>query len=189
MARWQSGTAERLQAAALQLFVSKGFRATTAAEIAAAAGLTERTFFRYFSDKRDVLFHGQASYVQLFLDGIENAPAGAPPMDLVGAALDSAASMFTDKRRPFARMRQTVIAENPELRERERHKSAQRALELAGALRRRGVGEPAATLASESGATVFGVAFAQWTAEGEQRALGQIVESVLDELAGLTGRA
>ena len=51
---------------------------------------------------------------------------------------------------------------DPELRERERHKMAELAQLLAEALRGRGVTEPAATLAGESGATVFGIAFAAW---------------------------
>src|ERR1700709_744766 len=117
MARWQPGTAERLQAAALDLFVSQGFRATPAAEIAERAGLTERTFFRYFGDKRDVLFRGQEEFAQAFLSGIEQAPTDTPPMDLVAAGLHSAADFFPDERRPFARMRWAVIDQNPELRE------------------------------------------------------------------------
>ena len=56
MVRWEPGSAERLQKAALELFATRGFEQTTATEIAQSVGLTERTFFRHFSDKREVLF-------------------------------------------------------------------------------------------------------------------------------------
>ncbi len=185
MARWEPGAAERLQKAALDLFTTRGFDQTTAADIAQAAGLTQRTFFRYFSDKRDVLFHGQDQFVQVFLSGIDAAPTDAPAMELVASALASAAALFPDSRRPYALMRQTVIDANPALRERERHKLADLAGEIAGALRARGVREPAATLAAESCTSVFGIAFDQWIREPQRRSLAGIVAAVLDELAAL----
>ena len=185
MARWEPGAAERLQKAALDLFTTRGFEQTTAAEIAHAAGLTQRTFFRYFSDKRDVLFHGQDLFVQAFLSGIDAAPADATAMELVASALTSAAALFPNAQRPYALMRQTVIDENPALRERERHKLADLAGEVAGALRARGITEPAATLAAESGASVFAVAFTQWIRERRRRSLADIVAAVLSELLAL----
>jgi AcrR family transcriptional regulator len=174
-----------LQKAALELFTTNGYERTTAADIATAAGLTERTFFRYFGDKRDVLFHGQDSFVLAFLDGMESAPADATPMQLVAAALHSAASHFADDRRVYSRTRQAVIDANAALQERERHKLAGLAVSIAAALRERGVGEPAATLAAESGATVFGVAFAQWISAGETRSLAAIAADMLARLRAL----
>ncbi|MFC7108595.1 TetR/AcrR family transcriptional regulator [Nonomuraea rubra] len=79
MTRWEPGAAERLQEAALELFATRGFEQTTATEIAQSVGLTERTFFRHFSDKREVLFHGQHLLTQAFLAGVENAPPDASP--------------------------------------------------------------------------------------------------------------
>jgi hypothetical protein len=86
-------------------------------------------------------------------------------------------------------MRQSVIDQNPALRERELHKLAGVAVAVAEALRARGIGEPAATLAAESGATVFGIAFAQWIREDEKRSLADIASDVLHELLNLTGTA
>src|SRR5690606_41504839 len=100
MARWQPGTRGRLQDAALDLFVSRGYEQTTAADIAAAVGLTERTFFRHFADKREVLFDGQEMRGAAFLQGIDESPAGATPWALIEAAIASAAPVFTDERRP-----------------------------------------------------------------------------------------
>jgi AcrR family transcriptional regulator len=187
MVRWEPGTPERLQRAALELFVTRGFEETTAAEIAQSVGLTERTFFRHFADKREVLFHGQQVFVQAFLAGMDTAPPDAAPIDVVAAALWSAAALFPDERRPHSRTRQSVIDRNPALQERELHKLASLATSLAEALRARGVGEPAATLAAESGVTVFGIAFTQWIREGEERSLSDIAAGVLGELRALTG--
>ena len=78
MVRWEPGARERLQAAALELFASNGFEQTTAAEIAQSVGLTERTFFRHFSDKREVLFFGQEQFLLAFTDGVDAAPLMRP---------------------------------------------------------------------------------------------------------------
>ena len=189
MARWEPGARERLQAAALELFATRGFEQVTAAEIAQSVGLTERTFFRHFSDKREVLFYGQQQFLQAFVDGVDATPPGAAPFEVIASALRAAASLFPDERRPYSRMRQSVIDQNPALREREQHKLAGLANTAAEALRARGTGEPAATLTAQSGATVFGIAFAQWIREGETRSLPDIASDVLDELVNLTGTA
>lgn len=188
MGRWEPGARERLQAAALELFATRGFEQTTAADIAQSVGLTERTFFRHFADKREVLFYGQEQVLQAFADGVDAAPPDAAPIEVIACALRAAGSFFTDERRPYSRTRQSVIDRNPALRERELHKLAGLATTVAQALRGRGIGEPAATLAAESGATVFGIAFAQWIREGETRSLADIASEVLSELANLTGR-
>jgi AcrR family transcriptional regulator len=187
MVRWEPGTRERLQAAALELFATRGFEQVTAAEIAQAVGLTERTFFRNFGDKREVLFHGQDRFLQAFVDGVKEAPAEAAPLELIASALQAAALIFPDERRPYSRMRQAVIDQNPALQERELHKLAGLAAMLATALGARGIAEPAATLAAQSAATVFGVSFAQWIREGETRSLADIASDVLRELGNLTG--
>jgi AcrR family transcriptional regulator len=168
MVRWEPGTAARLQKAALDLFATRGFEQTTATEIAQSVGLTERTFFRHFSDKRDVLFHGQELLVRAFLDGVESAPPDAAAIEIVAAALHSAATFFPDERR---------------------HKLAILATTVAQALRDRGVDDLSATLASESGATVFAIAFAQWIREGENRSFADIEADILRGLLTLTGAA
>ena len=189
MARWEPGAAERLQQAALELFATRGFEQTTATEIAQSVGLTERTFFRHFSDKREVLFHGQHLLVPAFLAGVDAAPPDASPIEIVASALQSAASFFSDERRSYSRTRQSVIDQNPALQERERHKLASIATTAAAALRARGVDELPATLAAELGTTVFGIAFAQWIREDEQRSLADIAAEVLRELLTLTATA
>src|SRR6476469_3185265 len=134
MPRWQPGARARLQATTLELFAEQGFESTTVAEIAARAGLTERTFFRYFTDKREVLFWGGGPLQELLVAAVADAPARAAPIDAVAAALEAAGGALQE-RRTHARQRQKVIAANAELRERELIKLASLAAALAEALR------------------------------------------------------
>jgi AcrR family transcriptional regulator len=180
--RWEPGAKERLQAAALELFVERGFELTTVQDIAARAGLTERTFFRHFSDKREVLFTGQAEYEDHHLRGVREAPEGETAFGYAVAAITAASDFFPDERRPWSRRRQTVIDANPALLERELLKRASLGVALTQALCDRGVPAPDAPLAAETAVTVFHVAFRLWIAEGEQRGLAEIERAVLAQL-------
>src|SRR5580658_8696066 len=137
MTRWEPDARGRLQLAALELYSERGYDQTTVTEIAKRAGLTERTFFRHFADKREVLFYGSGMLQDRLVQGIDEAPDTLSPIDAVGAALEAAAEPI-EEIRDFSRLRQAVIAANPELQERELIKLAALAAELAGALRRRG---------------------------------------------------
>ncbi len=185
MVRWEPGTPERLQEAALALFNTRGFDETTVAEIAESVGLTERTFFRHFADKRDVLFSGQELLTDAFIRGAAEAPADASPMQVVSSALRRSADFFADERRPHSRARQTVIDAHPALQEREQHKRAGIALTLGDALRARGVADPAAALVGQTGAIVFSTAFAQWLAPDESRSMADIQSDLLAQLPAL----
>jgi AcrR family transcriptional regulator len=186
MVRWEPGARERLQEAALNLYATKGFEETTVVEIAQFVGLTERTFFRYFADKREVIFSGQELFQRAFIDGVDAAPKDATPLEVVASAVISAADFFSDDRRAYSRQRSTVIAATPELRERELLKMAALAAAITTALRERGVPEPAATLSAESGVTVFRLAFAQWIAPGSKRSLVDLEREIFAELGALT---
>jgi AcrR family transcriptional regulator len=186
MVRWRPDTRARLQAAALELFVDRGYDETTAGDIAEAAGVTERTFFRHFADKREVLFDGQQFFSTAFLDGIRTAGPDDPPLAIVASSLEGAATFFPLERRDWSRGRQAVIDAHPALQERELLKLSGLAVELAAALRDHGVDEPDATLAAQSCLTVFGVSFAAWIADGETRAFAEIVHDTLARLRALT---
>jgi AcrR family transcriptional regulator len=187
MSRWEPDARGRLERAALELYSERGFEQATVAEIALRAGLTERTFFRHFADKREVLFAGSAQVKELLLSALGAAPDSATPIDAIAAALEAAAVPFQE-RRAYARQRQAVIAANAELRERELIKLAAWSSALADALRRRGVADSAASLAAEAGVAVFKVAFERWirTGEADQRDLAQLVRESLDELTAVT---
>jgi len=185
MPRWQPDARARLQQAALTLYGERGFDNTTVAEIAEHAGLTKRTFFRYFADKREVLFWGSEALEELFVTEVGAAPESAAPLDAVAAALDAAAAMF-EQRRKFAARRQQIIAANPELQERELIKLQSLAGAVAQALRRRGVGDPAAILTAEAGITVFRVAFERWIDQANQQLLQRLIRESLKQLRAVT---
>lgn len=185
MVRWQPGAPERLQQAALELFAARGYEQTTATEIAQAVGLTERTFFRHFSDKREVLFYGQQLLTDQFLSGIDAVPPNAPSAGLVRSVLRSASTFFPDDRRPYSRMRQSVIDQNPALQERESHKLAVLGARLADAFHARGIDDLTADTAAHATVMVFGVAFAHWIREGERRSFYDLADAVLGEVAAM----
>jgi AcrR family transcriptional regulator len=182
MSRWGPDARGRLAQAALELYGERGFDQTTAAEIANRAGLTERTFFRHFADKREVLFAGSAELQKLLVAAVTSAPTLAAPIDAVTAALTAAGDLFNDERRSYARERRAVIAANGELRERELIKMASLASAIAEALRQRGVSDPAASLSAEAGIAVFRVTFERWVDKASEQDWRALVRESLDEL-------
>jgi AcrR family transcriptional regulator len=181
MSRWEPNARGRLEQAALELYRERGFDQTTVAEIAERAGLTERTFFRYFADKREVLFWGQDRLRELYVSTIASAPASAAPIDAVAAALEAAVPVFRE-RHDLARQRQAVIAATPGLQERELTKRASLAAAMADALRGRGVTDPTASLAAEVGVIAFGTAFARWVDDPHEQDLARLIRQALDQL-------
>jgi AcrR family transcriptional regulator len=185
MTRWEPNGRGRLELAALALYGERGFENTTVAEIAARAGLTERTFFRHYADKREVLFSGADTLLELLVSNVAAAPDSIAPIDVVGAALEAAGALL-QQRREYARQRAAIIAANAELRERELIKLASLASAIADALRRRGVADPAASLSAEAGIAVFRIAFERWVDETNQRDLPELIRDSLDELKAVT---
>jgi AcrR family transcriptional regulator len=185
MARWEPDAQGRLMGAAIELFDEQGYEATTVAGIAERAGLTKRTFFRYFSDKREVLFSGSQELQRVWLEGVATAAADANPLAAVVAGLDPVAEMFTE-RHPFARIRTRIIEANPELLERELIKLQNLAAAVTAALVERGLSANAAMLAAQAGVTVFQVAFAQWVQQDDPTALRRLIDESVQELRAVT---
>jgi AcrR family transcriptional regulator len=183
MGRWEPDARGRLAKAAMELYAEQGFEQTTVAEIAARAGLTERTFFRHFADKREVLFYGMERLRDLLARAVADAPASATAMDAVGAAFEAAGAIFQENPERV-RLRDAIVSANAELRERELIKLAAMAAAVAGALRDRGIPEPAASLAAEAGVAVFKVAFARWISDPGQPDLPAIFRESMTELRG-----
>jgi len=184
MTRWQPDARGRLAQAAMELYLERGFGQTTVAQIAERAGVTERTFFRYFVDKREMLFDGSARLQQLMVDAVADAPADAGPLDAMGAALDAAGAVFVDL--DHSRTRQRVIDSDASLQERELIKTERLAIAITAALHARGVGEPAAALTARAGIGVFHVAFVTWIAAGSTRSYAEIARELLAELRDVT---
>src|ERR1700684_1766734 len=87
----------RLRAAALELYRDRGSDHTTTAEIAARAGVTERTYFRHFPDKREVLFDGEADLQTALVEAVADAPA-LPPLPMLLHAFLSVVPRFQSDR-------------------------------------------------------------------------------------------
>jgi AcrR family transcriptional regulator len=187
MGRWEPDGRGRLEHAALALFGERGFENTTVTQIADRAGLTERTFFRYFADKREVLFGGSRTLQELMVSALVDAPLSAAPLEAVAAALDAAGTVLQG-RFVYARQRHAVIVASAELRERELIKLSSLAAALGDALRRRGTSGPVATPTAEEGIAVFKVAFERWVTETAPHELPQLIRESLDELRAVTAR-
>jgi len=187
MSRWEPNARGRLLKAALELYGERGFEQTTVAEIARRAGLTERTFFRHFADKREVLFAGAGALEDLLVSTVANAPDCMTPIDAAAAGVEAAGAAIQEGQgRELARLRQSIIAASAELQERELIKLASLASALAGALRRRGVADPAASLSAEAAIAVFRIAFDRWTTATDQQDLPRLIRESLDALKAVT---
>ncbi|MFC8391436.1 MULTISPECIES: TetR family transcriptional regulator [unclassified Streptomyces] len=188
MSRWKPDARGRLEKAALELYNHQGFDATTVAEIATRAGLTERTFYRHFTDKREVLFPGDSPLADTLANATATAPVPLPPLEVIAHALTEAAPVL-EERADLARQRQTVIAANPELQERELAKLAALASTLARTLRERGLETTTAALAAEIGIATFKVAFERWINDPDRHTLAQHIRETLDTARHLTAPA
>jgi AcrR family transcriptional regulator len=185
MSRWEPDARGRLGMAAMELYLERGFEQTTVADIAERAGLTERTFFRHFADKKEVLFVGQEDFQALFLTAVTAAPADATPHEIIELILKGAAEFF-EPGRSFSMRRASIITANPALEERELIKMAGLKVAIAASLRERGVDEPAASLTAETAVSVFHIAFATWIGQDNERTLWQIETDLLAALALVT---
>jgi AcrR family transcriptional regulator len=163
MPRWKPGVRERLVIAAADLFTEQGYDATTVTQIAARAGATKSTFFRYFPDKRGVLTAGQETLSRLLAEGIAEAPDGAGPLDNVAAGLERASTAIGPFNREIGKRLKAAIAANAELRDRDALKNVGLAAAMSTALVARGFPEPVAQLASEIGVLAFKRGYARWS--------------------------
>jgi AcrR family transcriptional regulator len=187
MGRWEPNARGRLIQAAFALYGERGFEQTTVAEIAERAGLTERTFFRHFADKREVLFAGADALRDRLVSTVANAPESLRPIDATATGLEAAGTLIQEGGE-LARQRQAIIASSAELQERELVKLTSLAAALAEALRQRGVEDPVASLTAETGIAVFKVAFQRYVDEANRRELPQLIRESFDGLEAVTAR-
>jgi AcrR family transcriptional regulator len=187
MARWDPDAQGRLQVAAMELFTERGYDDVTVAEIAERAGLQKRSFFRHYTDKREVLFTGAADFQRTVVDTVRAAPTTMTPIDAVMAALTQGGAGLTDWGEPV-RQRQRIVASATELRERELIKMDALTAAVADALRHRGVQDITATLLAQVGVAAFMTAFGQWSAAAEPQDFASIIDDALTRLrAALCG--
>ena len=186
MSRWQPGAAQRLADAAIELFLQKGFDGTTIAEIAARAGVTSRTFFNHFPDKRDVLF-GPPTMLQLEVIAREIAAATdvSSPLDVAVRAMQAAADEVFEGIRESAALRRSVIRATPELQERQQGKRLAQTQLIADGLRARGVEDASAALTGQVAVVLLETAERTWTAHGERRPLRELLGEARTSLGAI----
>ncbi len=181
MPRWEPDAAERLEAAAFELFTDQGFERTTVAEIALRAGLTPRSFFNHFTDKREVLFSLSGQFQVELVREIGSAADTLGPLDAVVRALQVADTMF-EQRRPAVTRRHAIIAANPQLQERELSKEAALIDAIAAALRGRGVDPETAHLTAGAGMLIQQTAVRRWTQPAQDRPVCELLSDALHAL-------
>ena len=186
MGRWRPDARQRLERAALELFTEQGFAATTVPQITARAGLTTRTFFRHFTDKREVLFGGPeipAMATRLMTD----APPGLDPATLIVAGLRTVAETRFEGRREEVRERRAIIRSDEGLRERDLRKRADLAAAIRAGLVSREVAATTATLLADSTVTVLYVALDEWLEQDGDQPLFEIMLRTIGSLQGALG--
>ncbi|MEW2291174.1 TetR family transcriptional regulator [Streptomyces sp. NPDC006743] len=177
----------RLQQAALELYRERGFDQTTTAEIAARAGVNERTFFRHFPDKREVLFDGEADLRAALTRAVAEAPEDLQPLEVLLHAFRKAGRIL-EENRPFSEPRLAIIAVTPALRERDLAKAASLTEAVAEALRGRGVPDRLAGLAAQTGWAAFHHAAQAWI-DDPSRSLEAHLRQAFDDLRALSATA
>jgi AcrR family transcriptional regulator len=188
MVRWEPDAYGRLRDAALALFAEQGFEKTTVAQIAERAGLNRRTFFHHFADKREVVFAGQGEAYELIATEIRAQPGSVDPLHAATAGLRAASGTLFEQHRDDAVKLGRVIAESPELQERELVKRAALAATIAAALRDRATTDPAAVVTAWSAVAVFYVARNRWNQAGNRQPLAELIDTTLEEFLGATAR-
>lgn len=186
MSRWEPNPRERLEQAALELFTEHGFGQTSVPQITTRAGLTTRTFFRHFADKREVLFAHEADFPELVAALMAEAPPSLSPMQLIADGLHTVAALRFDGQRDLLRIRHQVICSDAGLVEREMRKYATLAAAIADGLRHRGTDELEATLTADIAVTVLRVAVTRWLDHSDERPLTAILTETLNALVSVT---
>jgi AcrR family transcriptional regulator len=182
MARWTPDTRGRLRRSALELFADRGFQDVTAGEIAERAGLTERTFYRHFPTKEEVLFTEGDTILAGLVDAIETSAPDASPRQLIVAVAERLGEIFQPDRVAH-RQRSAVIGSEPALRERDLLKQEQWASALVASMVKRGVDAGQAALLASTMAAVFRVVYARWVTDRSRAPLATQLTNALDATA------
>ncbi|GGP42999.1 TetR family transcriptional regulator [Saccharothrix coeruleofusca] len=186
MGRWRPDARERLQRAAFELISERGFAATTVPEITARAGLTTRTFFRHFADKREVLFAEDAGVAAIVTELMARVPASAAPLAVVRESLRLMADTYFEERKEVLRQRRELVRCDEGLRERELRKRAAVSDAIREGFLARGLDATRATLLAETCVTLLGVSMAEWL-DDDDRYLRDIVRDTFETLRAELG--
>lgn len=182
MPRWEPQARDRLRKAALELFLAHGFDNVTVSQITERAGLTRRTFSRYFADKRDVLFAGSEQLPKILADAVGRADPALAPFDAMLSALTEIGDLLSG-RVEHAAERRAIVQASPELQERGRTKFAEATSALGAALEQRGTEEATAALLASVGTAIFRAALDRWARQPGRASLADHIREAAAELA------
>ena len=189
MSRWEAGAREKLQRAAFELFAERGFSSVSVPEIAERAGLTNRTFYRHFGDKREVLFAAEADFPSRVSEAISGIPEWNSLVDVLRYGLDNAASTFANAQRTNLRTRRAIINSDGALRERELAKQAALTAAMTSGFATLGFAELESRLAAEIASAIFTVALNQWLDQNSEQTFQDVVRSTLELASTITTTA
>ena len=188
MSRWTPDARERLEQAALELFAEQGFAQTSVPQITARAGLTTRTFFRHFADKREVLFGAEDELPTLVTAMMAAAPPSLTAMGVIEQGLDAFVVTAFEGQRDALLARKAIIQSDESLRERELRKRFALADAIRAGFVSRGADDLSATLTAEIAMAVVGVSLGRWLDGDEDQSLSDILHHTLATIRTITSQ-
>lgn len=186
MARWAPDTRERLREAAVELFAERGFEATTVPDIVERAGLTRRTFFRHFSDKREVFF-GDDEIPAIAAQAVAAAPPDATPFSIAWTGFHRLAADRFEPRREEMRAARRLIASEPALRERDLQKQADLRDALRDGYLARGTASLTARVTAGVAVELLQIALERWVSDDTGASLVQHLTEVRAAMSDVIG--
>ena len=178
-------TSASIASAALELFAEQGYAAVTVGKVAAAAGVGERTLYRYFADKADLLFVEDEQLRATLRSALEQQPDGQPPFTMLRAASAAVARVLQGRREQVAR-RARVNASSTALSARDRAKRGAWEALLADELSRLGVPPAQAALLGRIGVACHDQALTRWLEQDRpRRSLDGELDAAFTQLASL----
>lgn len=189
MTRWAPDPADRLHAAAIDLFLERGFAATTVPQIAERAGLTTRSFFRYYADKREVLFVGEDQLPGVVERIFSEADPSLPPLAVIHQGLRSVVLPRLESFRAELLARRSIVQSDEGLQERQLRKHAILRDASVAAFTRRGLNRLDADVAGRLAVTIFDATLERWLADGATTSLDAILGDVVDAVVRVSSSA
>lgn len=188
MGRWPPDAGERLRAAAIELFLEQGFAATTVPDIAKRAGLTTRSFFRYYADKREVLFVGEEELPNVVAQVFASADSALAPLDVVRYGILAVLGPRLEPLRGELGSLMQIISTDEGLQERHLRKMSILQAAATAAFRERGLVPLEAEVAGRLATSVYDMTLAQWLGS-QDRTFLEVSTQVLDTFPAVIGSA
>ncbi len=170
-----------MRASALELFGERGFHATTVQEIVDRAGVTERTFYRHFVNKEEVLFSDEGIILDLIVRSFSSMPRNATPRQILEAVATQLGEEF-EPTRATQRVRVAILASEPALMERELLKQEKWSESIAKLFQNRGVPSFRASIIAAAATATFRTVYLRWATDNSRVGFATRVKAALQTL-------